>query len=247
MKHFINVFIKKIRLYLLNFFDLVSFRLITTKFILDKPKFDYQPIPWLGINEAKIRGKGTLERWDEIQKHISAENYSLKDIGSCVGFFCISASEKFNLHSIGLEMDEVHLRLARRAVPNNLKNRCSFMNIELDPSNISMLPNTNVTLLLSVWHHWVFHYGIDEATMMLKKTWSSTERILFFESGEEDTVDEFNLPFPGSITASDWLFEYLSNNLEDSVVLKIGKFESGKYDHYENKEFNRTLYKVTKI
>ena len=76
---------------------------------------------------------------------------------------------------------------------------------------------------------------------------TTTERILFFESGEEDTLDEFNLPFPSSITASDWLFEYLSNNLEDSVVLKIGKFESGKYDHYENKEFNRTLYKVTKI
>lgn len=246
MKSILSGFLQKLRKVLIKFLDLLIFRLYTTKFIFDKPKFDYQPIPWLGIHEAKTRGVATEHRWEEIQNHFNSSHKSMKDIGSCVGYFCISASEKFGIHTFGIEMNEMHLRLARRAVPDNLNNKCSFINMLVKPDNVATLPHTDITLLLSVWHHWVYHYGLEDATKMLQLVWSSTSKDLYFESGEEDTKEEFNLPFPSNTESSLWIKDYLQSNLAGSAIEILGKFEAGNYEHYSKKSFKRTLFKISK-
>ncbi len=227
----------------LNCLEYLVFRLDTTKFIFDKPKFDYQPIPWLGMDEATIRGETTKERWNKIQQHLNNQK-SLKDVGCCVGYFCISASEKFGMNTIGVENNERFLRIARYAVPKDLANSCRFLRLEVNENNVSILPKTDITLCLSIWHHWVYHYGLETATKILATLWQSTDNILFFESGEEEIKEEFNLPFDPSMAVKDWLFSYLSEVCDDGKVEIIGEFPAGDYSHYKIKKHKRSLFKV---
>jgi len=231
---------------LLGFLEYLVFRLDTTKFIFDKPKFDYQPIPWLGMNEAAIRGETTKERWNKIQQHLNNQK-SLKDVGCCVGYFCISASEKFGMNTIGVESNERFLRIARHAVPKKYLNNCNFINLEINEHNVALLPKTDVTLCLSIWHHWVYHYGLEAATKILTTLWQNTNDILFFESGEEEIMEEFNLPVAPSMSVKEWLLDYLNGLCDDGKVEIIGEFCAGDYSHYKIKNHKRSLFKVQKM
>jgi SAM-dependent methyltransferase len=231
-----------------NFFTKINkyiqFRIDTTKYFFDKPNFDYQPLPWIDIKKTTIRGKATYERWEAIKKYLV--NYkSLKDVGCCVGFFCHKAAETYNMNIIGIDYNERFLRIAQYAkqyVKNG--NNELFCNMKVDKNNADVLPKTDVTILFSLWHHWVFHYGLNNATQILKIVWLTTNHVLLFESGEEETKKEFNLPFDKK--ASDWLEEYLSSNLDRAKIEKVGEFSAGDYPHYKIKEHKRTVFVAIK-
>ena len=55
----------------------------------------------------------------------------------------------------------------------------------VNENNVDILPQTDVTILFSIWHHWAFHYGLDKATQIIKTVWSKTNHVLLFESGEK--------------------------------------------------------------
>lgn len=222
------------------------FRLDTTKYLFDKPIFDYQPLPWIGIMDAPIRGQATYERWEGIKKFIPSEAFSLKDIGCCVGFFCHKATEELNLLSLGIDSDDRFIRIARYTAAKNVKLKGeTFLELQLNPQNVSIIPTTDITILFSIWHHWVFDYGLESATKMLKEIWSKTNMILYFESGEEEIELEFNFDFTGN--AKLWLKTYLQTELENSCIEIVGEYEAGKYEHYKIKSHLRTVYAIKKI
>jgi len=224
----------------------IQFRLDTTKYFIDKPKFDYQPIPWVGIAEANIRGGATTKRWNAIKKHVLSQDKSFKDIGCCVGYFCISATEELGLISLGIDIDDRFLRISRYAVPENSDGKCNFIKLRIDKKTVNYLPATDITLCFSIWHHWVSNYGLGDATLILKSLWNSTNRVMFFESGQEEVKDEFNLPFPSDQKAKDWLCDYLAESLENSVVKSVGQFKAGDYHHYKIKNSQRTVFKISR-
>ena len=234
----------KIGSYLTKINKKLQFRIDTTRFLFDKPKYDYHPLPWVGINEADIRGAATYERWEAIQSYLK-NSKSLKDIGCCVGFFCHKAAEDFNMNTIGIDNNEQFLRIGQytKEFVKNGENE-SFYNMTMDENTVDTLPQTDVTILFSLWHHWVFHYGLDIATQMLQIVWSRTNNVLLFESGEEETQEEFNLPFDKK--ASDWLMEYLSENLNGAKIETLGEFSVGNYAHFEIKNHKRTVFAVIK-
>jgi hypothetical protein len=222
------------------------FRLDTTKYLLDNPTFDYQPLPWIGIMDAPIRGQSTHDRWAALKGSIPPDALTLKDIGCCVGFFCHKATEELHLFSLGIDSDARFIRIARYVAAKNiqLKNE-TFLEIQLNPENASIVPITDITILFSIWHHWVFDYGLESATKMLKEIWAKTNMTLYFESGEEEIEQEFKIDFHGNARA--WLKNYLKTELENSRIEVIGEFEAGKYEHYKLKSHFRTLYAVKKI
>jgi len=228
---------------LLNY---VQFRVDTTKIFFDKPSFEYQPLPWVGIKSAGIRGSSTIKRWQVIKGAIKKNDKSLKDIGSCVGYFCISASMEYGMYSWGIDMNQKYLRIARYTTPQKVKDKCNFVYMEVDKNTVKFLPNTDITLCLSIWHHWVSTYGFKSATQILESIWNSTDRVLFFESGEEEVKEEFNLPFPDNQKASDWLAHYLSANLRSSKVEKVAESYAGRFPHYSLKNRKRSLFKITR-
>lgn len=229
----------------LNYLQYLIFRLDTTKFIIDSPKLDYQPLPWKGICQAEIRGEATYSRWKQIAKHLlQQQGKSALDIGSCYGFFSIKMAE-MGYDVIGVDLNSKHIRIARYAVPHHLRMHCNFLEMELTPNNINILPSVDYTLLLSVWHHWVYHLGLADATEMLATVWKHTRDVLFFESGESEVIDEFNLPFK-SDNARQWLKDYLEKNCADSTAKIISEHPVGRYEHYTSTEVTRALFMVTR-
>ena len=121
------------------------FRLDTTRFIIDSPTLDYQPLPWVGIFEARIRGEATYSRWREIAKHLRRQqNVQVLDIGSCYGFFSIKMAE-MGYNVIGIDSNPRHIRIARYAVPRHLRKRCNFIEMDLSPDNAKMIPTVDYT------------------------------------------------------------------------------------------------------
>lgn len=220
-------------------------RVLTTRYFFDPMVADYQPLPWIGLHEA-IRGEATLARWEIIDLHLSRGVSSVKDLGCCVGYFCHMFASNRGGFAIGIDQNAEFLEVANFVrLDAGLQSREAFLNIELSPSSVEVLPRTEATFILSIWHHWVLHRGLTDATEMLASVWESTSQVLFFESGEEEVAEEFNLPF--SSNAREWLFDYLSGALVGSHVELIGEFPAGNYTHYEGGSKNlRGLFKVTR-
>lgn len=222
----------------------IQFRLDTTNLLIDKPKFDYQPLPWVGIHKAKIRGEATVDRWKAISP-LLINNKSLKDVGCCVGYFCHMATETYSINTIGIDINDRYLRIANFTKSHVLNGHNEiFLNLKIDINTVEMLPQTDATILFSLWHHWVYTYGIDKATEILIKIWNKTNKILFFESGEEETKEEFKLPF--NENAKEWLFNYLTKNLSNAKIEKLGEFSAGNYPHYKLKQVKRTVFALMK-
>ena len=163
------------------------------------------------------------------------------------GYFCHSASSELHIKSFGYDMNDDFIFIANytKKFLKNSENE-TFCQFIADPKSIKFLPTTDATLLLSIWHHWVFHFGLDEATNMLKETWKKTEKVLFFESGEEEVAEEFKLHLPSNIKFSDWLNNYLSETLEGSKINVISIHKAGLYSHYNNKNHGRSLFCISR-
>jgi SAM-dependent methyltransferase len=228
----------------------IQFRIDTTKYLLDKPKLDYQPLPWVGITSAGIRGDSSYARWTNIRENLSGEveegtKKTALDIGSCYGFFSLNLAEE-GYSVIGIDLNPRHTRIANFATPEKLADICSFVRFHLAPDNISITPKTDVTLLLSVWHHWVQSFGFENATEMLKEVWRSSGQSLFFETGEADVKDEFNLPF-GAENPREWIQNYLLETCEDSDVTEIGEHAAPAYQIHDQIPPKRGLFLVNRI
>ena len=80
-------------------------------------------------------------------------------IGCCVGFFCHKAAETYDMNTIGIDSDERFLRIAQYT-KNNVKNgkNETFCNMLINEKNADLLPQTDVTILFSILHHWCFRY-----------------------------------------------------------------------------------------
>lgn len=231
--------------FLKKFLTFLQYRVETTRFLFDSPYLDYQPLPWLGIKSAPIRGAATEDRWKAIRQYCS-DGSSIKDIGCCVGYFCISATVEKNMSSFGVDSNESFIRIANYA-KNFVKNSDNlvFFEMAITPKNAACLPRTDYTICFSIWHHWVLHFGISSASEILKHIWEQTKTSLFFETGEDETKDEFKLPYTGN--TKEWLKKYLESTLQNSHVEAIGEFDAGKYEHYQLKTVKRTVFKIDKI
>jgi SAM-dependent methyltransferase len=219
------------------------FRLDTTRFVIDTPRLDYQPLPWVGIHQADIRGEATYARWEQIAKYLPQQHgKSALDIGSCYGFFSIKMAER-GYDVIGVDTNPRHIRIARYAVPRGLRNHCNFLEKEFTPGNIDFLPPVDYTLFLSVWHHWVYNFGLPDATAMLISVWNKTRGAIYFESGEGEVIEEFKLPFNAD-NARQWLQAYLEKTCGGSIVRIISEHEAGKYGHYTAMKTSRALFMI---
>jgi SAM-dependent methyltransferase len=231
-----------------NLLPRLQFRIDSSGSIFSKPKSDYQPLPWLGLDDAHIRGESTHQRWDLIRDSIDRKAHSLKDIGCCVGFFCFKASEDLDMQSIGIDANESFLRMANFVRLNssfNKPKKVDFHHLDLNPETSRLLPTTDVTVLLSVWHHWVFDFGLDEATKILQRVWETTKGQMFFETGEDEIIEEFSLPVEGDMRT--WVTKYLESNLSNSGVRIIGETRAGNYEHYKIKNQTRALFEIQRL
>src|SRR5436189_41421 len=133
------------------------------------------------------------------------------------GSVCFSLAFK-GIPALGVDMDSRDLRIAQYA-----RSRLKLWNVGLSKMVVSLdtvrlLPAVDLVLLMSVWHHWVREFGLDDATALLREVWERCNSVLVFETGEDEMPPEFGLPSMEP-TPREWLQSYLSRQCVDSAVV----------------------------
>ena len=197
----------------------------------------YQPLPWIGKRSFK-RDESTFERWEAIKKEIDIKNGSALDIGSNLGFFALRLSE-MGFYSIGIDMKHGFKVISEYAQKKAGIGNAAFSTMALTPDNISSLPVVDITLFLSVWHHWIKHYGYEKAKIMFEVLWRKTNHVMFVESGEDSEIKRLNIKEEPSV----WIRKELESICSGGSIKILGTFDKGAH---KKKRDNRTLFAVFK-
>jgi hypothetical protein len=194
--------------------DHVRFRIDTF------PHGVYQPVASLPGAHA-TRGRGSESRWEAILPVVREQAVeSAVDIGACEGYFSIMLGEA-GIPTIALEGAPGASRTAMLAVRRSGLDDVGVLALALTPSNVVAVPASDCTLMLSIWHHLVRHYGVDAATAMTATIWSRTGKVLFFDTGENEMTPDYGLP-EMTPDAHSWLSAYLAETCEGSRVEHLG-------------------------
>jgi SAM-dependent methyltransferase len=209
------------------------------------PALVYQPLPWLGLKKAR-RGTGTEARWAALEAALNDEVIdSAMDIGCNTGYFCFSLAAK-GIPTLGIDRDGRFLRIAQYAASQMRAQGVGFCKMDLTPDMIRLLPNVDLVLLLSVWHHWVRGHGLEVASEMLSAVWNKSQKVMFFESGEAEMPAEFGLAMLKS-SPRQWLEDYLYAMCADAQVIWLGAFKAFAPQGDETqKVVYRNLFKITR-
>jgi hypothetical protein len=138
------------------------------------------------------------------------------DVGANVGFFSLSFAERGAI-AYAVEAEALNERIGRIASNSLGESAGTFVPIRLwcRQETVGSLPDSNITLCLSIWHHWVRNLGLDNASLILAQLVRKTSDALFFDTGENEMPADYNLPFRGQ-DAKAWLTDYLNDF--DSVL-----------------------------
>lgn len=234
---------------ILSQIDKLAFRIATRKFGLFGPTVTYQDLPWSGISGSR-RAAGSRGRFAAMQSFLQAENLpaeTVLDVGCNVGFFALSFVNQGAL-AYGVEMDPLPLRTATLSSKHIATGTFVPVPLTCTPETTRLLPQCDVSICLSIWHHWVRHQGLAAATEILQNIWARTNGVLFFDTGENEMPAEYNLPFKDG-DAVQWLREYLRNQLAGSAVSELGRFAAFAPDHRDEVEANltRSLFAIRRL
>lgn len=198
--------------------DYVRFRVDTF------PQGVYQPVDSLPSRSA-TRGTGSESRWDAMLPVISdLHAANAVDIGACEGYFSIELG-RAGIPTIALEGYPATYRTATYAVRRSGLDNVGVLALELTPENVVLVPASDCTICLSIWHHFVRYNGLDRATEMLATIWSRTGKVLFFDTGENEMTPEYGLP-EMTPDARSWLAGYLAETCAGSRVEHLGTHDA---------------------
>jgi hypothetical protein len=197
-----------------NVLDYVRFRVDTF------PQGIYQPIASLPTRKA-TRGAGSESRWEAMFPVICEQAVeSAVDIGACEGYFSIKLGRAC-IPTIALEGHPGSYRTAIYAVRRSGLDNVGVLALELKPDNVVAAPAADAVLCLSVWHHLVRYHGLAGATEMLETIWDRTEKVLFFDTGENEMTPDYGLPQMRPDPRS-WLAGYLAETCKSSRIEHLG-------------------------
>lgn len=145
----------------------------------------YQPAPWVGIGTGR-RARATQGRWAAIESelaHIPAG--TALDLGSHIGFFSFKLAESGHL-CLGIENFKDSIRAARLLRTASGIEGASFRQMTLNSETIRELPDADIIVFLSLWHHLCKAEGFERARELLTTVISKTRQVCFFETGQSD-------------------------------------------------------------
>lgn len=151
------------------------------------------------------------KKFEIIESVIDFKDKNVLDIGCNNGFFCFKLSPLVK-KVIGIDVDE-------NAIINAKKNN-KDSNVEFYCSSADSFVSFNkvqITLFLSVYHHVVNEFGIDEARKMLNKISEYTDTMIF-ESGQSNEQGDFS-----------WK-EKLPDNFDNPETIAKEIRENSKFD-----------------
>lgn len=115
-------------------------------------------------------------RWSVIEPWIQSEFETAMDIGCAQGYFSGKAAEQ-GLEVWAFDTREDRLQQARNRWQDGGNPKFEKRNITSD--NVDDLPDSDITFLLAVHHHWIRHFGWNPSLDMLKTVASKTELLIY--------------------------------------------------------------------
>ena len=165
-------------------------------------------------------------RWRAIERVLDGLDVgSAMDIGAAEGFYSLRLADR-GVRVIAVEAKARPVRIlaaaAAAAAERSGARGLAQLRMTVGPDTVGLLPTTDATVMLSVWHHWVRVHGLAAAIDMLTRVWERTAVVLFFETGEQMTAD-YGLPELGPDPRSA-LVDLLRSACPDGEVRFLGRF-----------------------
>jgi hypothetical protein len=180
----------------------------------------YQPVRSLPRNAA-TRSSGSESRWEAMAPIVRSEAIeSAVDIGACEGYFAIELAEA-GVHTIAIESAPGNCRTMLFAVKRSGTPNVGVLALEVTPENVDTLPVSDCVVCLSIWHHFVRSYGLEQATAMLEAIWQRSRKVMFFDSGETEMTPDYGLPSMSPDPRS-WLADYLARTCAGARIEHLG-------------------------
>lgn len=169
----------------------------------------YQPNPFVSSLQPDPRDcQGRFDAAMTILENM--ERPSVLDLGCNQGYFTFRFAHKGGI-CLGIDNDRSELMVARaRAELHKIRN-AAFLELTLDPDNLPSLPKSDIVVCLSIFHHWVRHFGQETACDMLSILATRAEKAMVFDSGQPEEkatswATELNFMQPDGAT---WIAQYL--------------------------------------
>lgn len=180
----------------------------------------------LDTNYTEFRNDNE-RRWSLIESNLTGDDMTLLDIGCAHGYFTHRAATH-GIHSTGIDNSEKRIIYAKRKYENaNLK----FEHKNISPENIRSIPSVDVTLFLTVHHHWVSSYGYDTGMEMFKVACSKCNKLFYEPPGNILLEENRQLDPDQSIEEYTNLITSISNNINiKSATLVPYSDEDGRRD-----------------
>ena len=188
----------------------------------------YHPLSPRGAGDGGPidRSEGSYSRLEAIKEIVRSEDPAPRialDVGSHIGFFATHlAKQGMLVHAVESNRDRLLLSFL---LAQEKKVRLAPLPLHVDRSTVELLPESDITLCLSVWHHWVRRYGVTDATYILQEIVSKTRRLVFFDSGEEEMPPSYGLPYGGE-PAQTYFSSYLPSLDGVAVSLDLGRHQA---------------------
>lgn len=213
-----------------------------------RKELDYHPLSSSEMGNFG-RSEGSYSRLKAINGILGTENVRPRvamDVGSHIGFFSLHlAKQGLLVYAVESNWDRLSLSflLARQQQLS-----LAPIPLQVDRDTVEFLPPAEVTLCLSIWHHWVRRFGLKDATYILERVVEKTSRLVFFDSGEEEMPASYNLPFAAS-TSADFFSGYLEQLPGVAVRLDLGRHQaiSPPDEAGQRQDVFRTLYCLKKV
>jgi len=165
----------------------------------------------------------TYARWEVISQHIPDSASLCIDLGCNTGFFANHIAQK-GIFTIGFDVQTKNIVVANAQyqVDNLL-----FKELDLNSKTAERLPQSDIVIFLSVFHHLVRHIGQAEALQTLTVLAQKCTRRFFFETGQPNEVGtKFyqQMDFIGDIES--WTQDFFIHQCHFSNVHCLGEFDT---------------------
>lgn len=209
IKHYLNQLLVKMPMLSNN---LASYFLIKTGITQD-----YQPL------SSKSRGmRCCFDRLEVIKQNMCNASLCV-DVGCNTGFFSYEIA-KMGIFTIGLESELKNVIVAQSKYSSS---NLIFKQYNLDKDSVELLPQADIILFLSVFHHLVRYCGKENAMVVLKKLASKCHKQFFFETGQPDELGtkwSHKMEFIGDINI--WVHDIFINEYRFREIKYLGEFET---------------------
>jgi len=164
------------------------------------------------------------ENWMMIEQQIHNEAKNLLDIACDIGFYSFRAAQK-GIFTVGFDILHHSIKKANQQVHNKNQENIAFMNLSLNPSNVSLLPKFDVILCLSVYQHFCRIFNEENARKMVAGIFSKCEKQFFFQipSKKNKYGPDFSSDFQNEKEKIERYIFDLFSEIGDCSVSLIGK------------------------